>query len=85
MIFFLVTESSYWLLAVGAVGGVGVDVGRGPAAGLRQRGRGHCSTAARAARLGAQEGALWAPPSVLLSARSAGELSSPPGRVREGL
>lgn len=41
--------------------------------------------AARAARLGPQEGALWAPPSVLLSARSAGELSFPPGRVREGI
>lgn len=35
-----------------------------------------------AARPGPLEGALWAPPGVLLSARPAGELAFPPSRAR---
>lgn len=83
-IFFLVTASSHWLRCSGQLvvqewpwaEGLG-----GGTAAAQASGRGHCSTAALGRPgSGPLEGALWAPPSVLLSAHSAGRalISSQP-------
>lgn len=88
-IFFRATTCSRWLLAVPSSSRCGSGRGqRAWAAGLRQRGRQAAGggTAARRPSLGwpgsgPLEGALWAPPSILLSAHTAKRalISSPPG------